>query len=160
MAIKGQSRQILAGYPVVNPRGADDEVVQISDYLIPTGGVAAGDIVEMGAIPEGCVPTNMRAVSEDLDSNGTPTVTLDIGILSGTYGDATSVRTMGNEFLAASTVGQAGGIADGNKAAGLLLAPSLDLVPYGIKFPAGTATPIVGARVRLIARFKPAPVSV
>lgn len=159
MAVR-QSRQILAGVPTLNARGAEDEVVQISDYLVPAAGLALNEVIEMGGMGEGMIFTGVKVVVEDLDSGGSPAVTLDAGIVSGVYGDATTVRTCGNEFFAASTIGQAGGVQTENKAAGLLIAPSLDIVPYGLKVAAAPATNVVGARIRMIARFKPAPIQV
>ncbi len=159
-AVKGQSRQILAGYPVLNALDAVSGVRIVSDYLVPTGGLAAGDIIEMCGLAEGLIVNDVTLICEDLDSNGSPTVTIDVGVLSGVYGDAVSSRTMGNEFIAASTVGQAGGAAHSTKAAGPMIAPSLDITPIGIKTAAAIATAVVGARIRLIVEASPAPVSV
>jgi hypothetical protein len=47
-------------------------------------------------------------VSDDLDTNGAPTLTLDCGLMSGTPGANDSARTVGNEFFAAATIGQTG----------------------------------------------------
>lgn len=161
MAAVKQSRQILAGYPVLNALSAEDEVTQISDFLVPAAGLGAGDIIEMGGMAEGMVFTSFKLVTEDLDSNGSPAVTLDGGILSGTYGDAVATgRTIGSEFFAAVTTGQAGGVQTETKAAGLLTAPSLDITPYGLKVVAAPATNIVGARIRTIVKMKSAPVQV
>ena len=153
-----QAKQIVAGSPVINPRSADALVSQLSEFIVPTG-LALNDVIEMGAIPEGCVVVGAKVVSEDLDSNGTPTITLDAGILSGVYGKVDNARTCGNEFFAASTIGQTGGVQTDNKAAGLMLTPSLDLVPYGLKVAAAAATLTVGAKIRMSVTYRSAPIA-
>lgn len=70
-------------------------------------GTALNDIIEMAQIPAGCRVLDMILDSTDLDTGG-PTITLDVGIMSGDWGDPDPARTCGAEFFAASTVAQAG----------------------------------------------------
>jgi hypothetical protein len=159
-----QSRQILAGYPTIHARGAGEALILTADILQPAGGFLVNDVIEMVGLGEGYVPTSVEVVSEDLDSNGTPLVTLDIGVLSGPYSKQlnadNSARTCGNEGAAASTVGQAGGKIDCTKAAIYNLVPSLDIVSLGFKVVAAPATPVVGARLRMNVTAHPMPVAV
>jgi hypothetical protein len=153
-----QSKQILNGYPVVNPTQANDVTPITGEFIVPSG-LALNDVIEMGGLAEGLVPVDVILVAEDLDSNGTPTVSLDAGIVSGVYGATTgAARTCGNEFFAANTAGRAGGVARADKAAGLLLTPSLDIVPFGLKVAAAAATLVVGAKIRMTVFARPAPV--
>ena len=69
---------------------------------------AANDIFEMLPCPTGFRPVDMILDSDDLDTNGAPTITLDVGWMSGTPGDNDSTRTVGAEFFSAATVGQTG----------------------------------------------------
>ena len=50
-------------------------------------------------------------ICDDLDSNGSPAITLDVGLLTGTVGDATNSRTCGAEIFSASTAAQTGAVA-------------------------------------------------
>lgn len=77
---------------------------------VPTT-VQANDILELARIPGGCRVTEIVLDSDDLDSDGTPAITLDVGIMSGNWGDPSQSRTCGAEFFSASNVGQAGGVA-------------------------------------------------
>lgn len=146
-----QSRQILAGYPVLSARDASGAVHSTADFLIPAAGLNVGDIIEMTGLEFGLVPLSARLATEKVDT-GT-TLTFDCGYLSGVYGaqknaDGTP-RTMGNEFFAGSAVGQTGGIQDANKATALLALPVLDLLSIGLKVVTAPAGVVVGARMRL-----------
>ena len=154
-----QSRQILAGYPTLNARGASEPVYITSDFIVPASGLATGDVIEMCGLAEGLVPFTFRAVIEDLDTGAA--IVLDGGVLTGVYGDTTSTtRTCGNEAFAGSTIGQTGGVQDANKAAIFLLAPNLDVTPLGFKVVTAPAGNIVGARIRLNVAAHAMPVSV
>lgn len=72
---------------------------------------AAADVFEMVPVPAGCRVVDVILDSDDLDTNGSPAITLDVGFMSGTPGAADSARTVGQEFFAGSTVAQAGGLA-------------------------------------------------
>lgn len=158
MPIVKQSRQIAAGYPVLHARGASEPVYITADYIVPSSGLGAGDVIEMLGLAEGLVPFALRVVTEDLDTGAA--ITLDCGVVSGVYGDATTAtRTCGNEAFAGSTVGQTGGVQEANKAGIFLLPPSLDVVPIGIRVATAPAGNVVGARIRLNVAAHAMPVS-
>lgn len=150
MALK-QAIQVAA-LLAVQTASSNEAIPVTGDFVVPAG-LANGDVVEMAALPSGYVPVDVTVAMEDSDS-GT-SMTLDAGVLSGNYGVKDDARTMGNEFFAASTVGQAGGVARATKAAGFLIAPADNTRGLGIKFPA-IGTPIVGAKIRMIAWVRPA----
>lgn len=149
-----QSVQIEAGMPAINANGFEP-ITLVGDFVVPAG-LAAADVVELVVLPANYVPVDAILATDDMDSNGTPTITLDLGVLSGTAGDDDDARTCGNEAFAASTVGQAGGVARPTKAAFAQLAPSTSDRGIGIKLAAGAATLVTGADVRLTVLARPA----
>lgn len=150
MALK-QALQILALMPVQT--ASSNEAIPITgDYTVPAG-LVAGDIIEMAPLPAGYVPVDVTVVAQDMDS--TAAMTMDVGIVSGAFGEKLDSRTMGAEFLLASTIGQAGGVARANVVAGFMVAPTDADRGIGVKLPV-LGTPIVGSRLRLIAWVRPA----
>jgi hypothetical protein len=93
------------------PRAAEVCAVRYVHTLL-TGQNVTGRIIEMGPLPAGCVVVDMILDADDLDTDGSPAVTIDVGLMSGSFGDPDpdGARTLGTEFFAASTVGQAGGL--------------------------------------------------
>jgi hypothetical protein len=153
MAFK-QAKQIVEKLPTISADGY--EPIAIVGDFVTVAGMDADDVIEMAILPGGYVPLGMKLVCEDLDSNGTPTVTLDVGVVSGTAGVADNARTCGNEAVVESTVGQAGGVAVDNKAAFSLLAVSESDRGIGVKLAAAAATLVVGSRIRLTVMARPA----
>lgn len=98
-------------------------VYELDFAAAPLKGVAlpANDIIDCGIIPAFSTVTDVILVSDDLDS-GT-TLAFDVGVITGTPGDTTGVRTCGAEFFAASTLGQAGGVARMSLKGGFRVAP-------------------------------------
>lgn len=153
MALR-QSVQIAQKLPTISACGYEPILI-VGDYIVAAG-LAINDVVEMSILPAGYVPTAVKLATEDLDSNVTPTVTLDVGVVSGTPGALDNARTCGNEAIAASAVGQTGGVAVDNKADFSLLAPSTVDRSIGVKLAAGAATLVVGARIRMTVTARPA----
>lgn len=75
---------------------------------IPNTGLLAGDIFEVAPIPANMRVSQLICDTDDLDT-GTALV-MDIGIMSGQWGDLSQARTCGNEFFAAFTGGRTGGV--------------------------------------------------
>lgn len=90
------------------PHNAGQVCVLRATFSVPAN-IAEGDIIEMLVLPNGCVPFDAILDSDDLDT-GTPAIVWDAGIMSGTVGDADSVRTCGDELFDGVTVSQAGGL--------------------------------------------------
>lgn len=164
MALR-KSKQSVCRMPAPGALTAAQPVVVFAQHVIVAGQFALNDVVEMIPWPSGTVPVSLKAKVEDLDSNGTPLVTLDFGVLTGqwleltTDNDGTTARTCGTDFATASTVGQAGGAID--VAANLLLG----LVPdkfkdrsIGFKVAAAAATLVAGAKITVAATFAPSPI--
>jgi hypothetical protein len=97
-----KSKQVAFGLAAVSALSAAALVPVTGEYVTKAGD-AIGDIVEMGAIPAGCIPVDVIVDNGALGASAT----LDVGILSGTYAD-NGVRTMGQEFIIAGAAATAG----------------------------------------------------
>lgn len=115
------------------PNYAGAVVAQRFTHSFTTGQLVANNIVEMAPIPPGLVPVDMILDSDDLDTDGTPAVTLDVGIMSGAFGDPAQDRTCGAEFFSGATVGQAGGVARPTLASAFRVAAAQSVRSIGIK---------------------------
>lgn len=93
--------------PMPQPAGMETVTVKAT-VALTAAQVAATNVVQFFKLPAGCVPTGYRISNDDLDSNGTPTVTADLGILD-SAGTAISTATAdgGAKWLSASTALQA-----------------------------------------------------
>lgn len=110
--------------------------------------LAAGDIIVLGPLEADTVPVDCKIITDDLDANAAPTITLSLGILNaaGTDIDAAATST----WIAASTVGQAGGVARATTANCYLSGPSSAARQLCLKVVAGAATG-VGAGKKIAA---------
>jgi len=103
------------------------------DYVTTTA-LAAGDIIDLGPIPEDLAPVDCMLVAEDLDTNVAPTITLSVGILNDDKSD------LATTLISTSTVGQAGGVARATTNSTYLSGASSSERHLGIKVAAGPAT--------------------
>lgn len=149
-----QSVQIAQKLPTISADGYEPIVI-IGDYVTIAGNVL-DDVIELGILPAGYVPVDAILVTDDLDSNATPTITLDLGLISGVAGLVSNARTCGNEAFAASIVAQTGGLARPTKANFAQVAPTDADRGIGIKVAAAAATLVVGAKIRLTVIARPA----
>lgn len=93
--------------PSPNPGFAGELVAQRFAFTW-VAGIIVNDIIEMGQVPGGCRVVDCILDADDIDINGAPTVTFDVGIFTGEAGSNDSARVCNAVFFAASTVGQAG----------------------------------------------------
>lgn len=133
------------GQPVVNRFFVD----------LKAADLVANNVVDLGILPAGHAITEAILIADDLDTNGTPTITVDVGIMSGTIGDAVNARTVGTELFSASNVAQAGTVSTAvtTKTVYTLAATGVDR-SIGAKFVAGAATGAAG-RLRLLVTAVP-----
>jgi hypothetical protein len=103
-----------------------------------TGALAAGDIIDLGPIEAGVKPMDVILVSDDLDTNGAPTITMSVGILNAAKTDLAAGAN--DTFIAASNVGQTGGLARATNASVYLCGAAAVERRLGIKIVAGAAT--------------------
>ena len=135
-----QNGSVSAAYPDC----AGDIIVNRYELDLASGvlkGVTlgAGDIIDMGVIPANSTVVDVIIDSDDLDSNGTPTIAFDVGVMSGNPGD-TGSRTCGAEFFSASTVAQAGGVARTTLKTAFRVAPAQSDKSVGLKITTAAAT--------------------
>lgn len=93
-----QSKQVRSRTPYPSLDGANCITPIQAEFVVPTGGVAVNDVVEMFGIDP-----NMRVVDAIVHNTAAgASATFDMGYLSGSYGVTTgTARTCGNEFIAA-----------------------------------------------------------
>lgn len=142
------SVQVAAKGPTPSANAATDIIPIIGDYVM-LGTEASGAIIEMCALPPGYVPVDMILDTEDLGT----TATADVGILSGTYGEAVTARTMGAEFMTGKALGTTG-IYRMDVAGGARIAPTSVLRGIGVKL-STVAVPTAGAKMRLTVMARP-----
>lgn len=106
------------------------------------------DVIDIGVLPAGHTVSDAILLSDDLDSNGTPLIALDVGIMTGTPGDTVSARTTGNELFAADVAARTGVSSRMSKVAGFNILPVDYDRSIGVKFQAAPATAAAG-RIRL-----------
>lgn len=102
--------------------------------------LAVNDIIDMGLIPALSKVVDVIIETDDLDSNGTPTLAFDVGVITGTPGDNVGSRTCGNEFFAASTIARAGGVERMSKSAGFRVDRADTDKSIGLKITTAAAT--------------------
>ena len=105
----------------------------------------ANDIGAVGILPAGCVPVAVYVDSDDLDTNGTPTIAASVGVLNATGDDlSTATADGGAAWGTGLTVAQAGGqVAVASKALARVQAAAADRL-IGVKFTAAAATKAAG----------------
>jgi hypothetical protein len=144
-----KSTQVANGLPIPNADGAMDIIPIVGDFTLPAAGFATSDVLEAVPLPAGYVPVDVIVDSEDLGA----TITADVGILSGNYGES-GARTCGAQFMAAKALGTAG-IYRMDVAGGGRIAPTTNDRGVGINFSTVT-TPTAGAKVRVTLLARPA----
>jgi hypothetical protein len=134
--------------PVPVADAANDCIAVDYFYDLPTAQNILNDIIDIGVLPAGHTVSDAILLSDDLDSNGTPLMALDVGIMSGTPGDPSASRTCGNELFAADTAVRTGASSRMTKVAGFNILPTDTDRSIGVKIQAAAATAAAG-RIRL-----------
>ncbi len=139
--------QITNKQPIPSANGAAEVVPIVGDYTIKTGD-AAGDVVEMCALPAGYVPVDCVVDNQSLAATSVG----NVGLMSGNYGDG-GARTVGAEFNSGANFATAG-IKRADVAGFSRIAPTTNDRSVGIVLTSLT-TPTVGARVRMTLFVRP-----
>lgn len=150
-----QAKYVAARQQIPEPAGAREPVCIVTEFVVPAG-LVLNDIIEMGCLPKWCVPARPPViVMDDMDSNGTPTLKLDLGLVTGRYGDTAPVvaRTCDDVFMRQDTTAQTGGTVVCTRPQGLQLVASDSDRAVGLKVQTNAATWVVGARVRCYFEF-------
>jgi hypothetical protein len=145
--LKGVQATNANHLPVPSADKATDLIPIVGDYVLVAGN-ASGDIVEMCPLPAGYVPVDVIVDAED----GGTTVTTDVGIMSGNWGDS-GVRTQGAEFMTGKALGTAG-IYRADVVGFSRIAPTTNNRSIGMKFTTVSA-PTAGAKVRMTVLARP-----
>lgn len=139
--------QVTNKQPIPSANSATDIVPIVGDYTIKTGD-AAGDVVEMCALP-----ANYVVVDHILDNQSLAATSVgNVGIMSGNYGDG-GTRTVGAQFNSAANLATAG-IKRPDVAGFARIAPATNDRSIGIVLTSLT-TPTVGATMRLTVFVRP-----
>lgn len=114
-------------------------VAATGDYAVPVT-LAASDIVALCHLPAEHEPVDFMLQSDDLDSNGTPTISVTVGVLNADMSDLVA----NSNFITASNVAQTGGVARAVVTQGLQLAASNANRVVGLKVVTAAATKVAG----------------
>lgn len=124
--------------------------VVVNDYFIDVTAaqIEADNIFDLGILPAYHTVVDAILIPGDLDTNASPALTLDVGIMSGTPGDTDSERTCGAELFSASTAGQGGTPTRASAATAFKIKSSGSDRSIGVKVVTDAATAAAG-RIRL-----------
>ncbi len=160
MAVVRQSKQIAQKQPPVTPSGAQDATVIFGDFDLAGVALAANNVIEMVELPPGMVPVDVLLDTTDLDTNGAPTISLDVGVMAGDVGSTVfASRTTGAQFIAGSTIGRTGGLARADVIGASRLAPTETSRSIGVRVAAAPATGATTGTVRLSVLIRPSVIS-
>lgn len=132
----------------ISSRAAGDTIVQDYFYDITAAQLVLNDIVDIGILPAYHTVSDAILIVDDLDTNGTPLLALDVGIMSGTPNDTVTARTCGAEIFAADTGARSGAIARPTLPSAFKILPTEADRSIGVKIQAAPATAAAG-RIRL-----------
>lgn len=125
--------------PAITASQAGQLVAGVSYCDVPAT-LAAADIIGLCLLPADHIPCDFTLESTDLDTNGTPTLTLTVAVLNAGNTDVVA----STDFITASTIGQTGGVVRADKILGLQLAASnVDRI-IGVKVANVAATKAAG----------------
>lgn len=153
-AVTALSKFASSQLSTVYADGAGEIIVNQFFIDLTVGQVVNGNFFDLGVLPAYHTIVDMILIPDDLDSNGTPTVTLDVGLVSGTPGDATSNRTIGAEFFSADIGVRTGALSRMSLVSGFKVIATETDRSIGVKISAAAATAAAG-RVRVLAFMAP-----
>lgn len=105
-------RSLYANKQMNVPEPFGSEVQSIRATIATTTALALNDILYMMDLPVDAVPLDCVLYATDLDTGGSPAITLSVGVLNDGATDLdTSADNGGAAWIVASTIGQAGGMA-------------------------------------------------
>ena len=151
------SKQVASKTPYISVTKTGDVAAPRQVYAL-SAALALNDIIVMGSLPQGCLPVDLILDSDDLDTGGSPAITLSVGILNAGQTDIDTTASGGAAWIAASTVAQAGGLVRPTTAAITRTPVSTSEQFWGIKVAAapatGAATGTIGATLMYRAAVK------
>lgn len=145
MPVLIQSDYATGKLPIIAPGASGAVTSQKFTHTLTTGQVVQTNILELGVLPAYCTVVDAVLQPADLDSNGSPTITLDVGLMSGTVGDDDNTRTCGNEIFSADTGARTGAAARAGAAVPFAIAAADHDRSVGVKIAGAVATAAGGA---------------
>jgi hypothetical protein len=133
----------FAGAPYPDAHG--EVIAKRFTKTVVAGDLALNNIIEMAVIPGNCRVVDMVLNSDDLDSNGTPLLAMDVGVMSGNTGENNAARTCGQEFFVGSVAAQTGVSQRMSAKTGWRVAPVESQRSIGVKITAAPATFAAGS---------------
>lgn len=148
------SKQVANKYPAISPSGAQDLVAARGDFTL-TAALEQDDVIEMVVLPPNCVVVDVILDTADIESTGTSS-TLSVGTMAGTPLDSTLAnRTVTENIVAGSTVGQAGGIVRASVVGATRIAPVETERSIGVLVKAAPATGATSGTMSLTVLYRP-----
>ncbi len=149
-----QSDDAKNNRPSVDANEAGEAKV-VRGFFNMTAALVLNDVIEMVKLPPDHTIVDAILDSDDIDTNGVPTVAFDVGLMSGTPGDVNLARTVGTELFAASNVGQAGTVARPTTRGAFRVVPTGVERSIGIKVQTAPATGTAGGQIGLTVYYRP-----
>lgn len=140
--ITTNSKYALGALRMPEPQNADVIAVRMEHSL--AANPSANDVAWLGDVPAGCKVVDAVLDAPDLDTNGSPTITISLGVLNAGKTD------LDVTYIAASTIGQTSGMARPTTNVLFRTAPNAAKQSIGLKFPAVSATfaaGVIGATI-------------
>lgn len=137
MAFTNKNDYLVGRKPVPTPSGAEVMAPRFAIALVAAD-LDANDCGAVAILPAGCVPVGIVYDSDDLDTNGTPTIAASVGLINAGETDLSAVWVAG---ITASQTGTAAHVVSKEL---LRVAPAAEDRKVGIKFTAAAATKAAG----------------
>ena len=147
-----QAREVMGYRPTPNARRTG-ATTTVRGLVIPTVALVLNDQMEACILPADHVPVDLYYDTDQLDTNGSPLITLNVGIMTGTPGDNVNARTIGTEFFSADTTARTGGMARLARRQGVRILPAPFDRSIGITVAAAAATAVASLTSLSVNRF-------
>jgi hypothetical protein len=143
------------GYlPVSSPACAGSTVQNFYELDIAGKTLALNDVIDLGPLPANCTVGDVFLITDDIDTNGTPLISLDAGLMSGAVGENNAARTVGQELFAASTIARTGGVERASRKEAFRIAPVGYDRSLGLKVTAAPATQATTGKIGLLVTIR------
>lgn len=130
--------------PIPYPGSAGEVVAKRYSIAVTAAQLALNTIFELAPLPAGLIPRDFILDADDLDSGGSPAILLDVGLMSGVFGDQDQARTCDDSIFDGTNVGQAGGVARPTLKTAFRIGQAGTPRSIGVKVATAAATPQAG----------------
>jgi hypothetical protein len=139
MAFTNRNDYLTGRKPVPFPAGGEVVACRFPIDLVAAD-LDANDAGAVGVLPAGCVPVGLVYDSDDLDTNGTPTIAASVGFINTAEGDLD-----GTAWVTGITASQSGACVNPVLTSAVMrMAATQADRKFGIKFTAAAATKAAG----------------